>query len=276
MPLFSDHLWSRGVEYLIKSRDDLPALDYVLPEPSKDDIDDFLESAKAARAVADRYGTWLQSSFHGGAIETMGFLGARNMMLLVHDDRELVEETLDRVSRWGDRVLEFTLQAGVDIVYRSGCYETIDFWSPDLVRELFMPILARQTKMCHEAGARMHHFIETGGMPFLEDYADMGLDIFSALDDNGANPMLLPECKEALGGRVCLLGGVDPREPFERGTPADVRREVLRVLRIMAPDGGYVLGTTGSFQEAAKAENVHAYIEAGLEYGKYPLDLPAD
>lgn len=275
VPLFSDHIWSRGVEYLIKGRDDLPALDYVLADPTDDDANDFLTNATAARELADRYGTWLQSSLHGGSIEAMSLLGTRNMMFLLHDDRALVEETLARVSRWGDRVLEVILRAGVDIVYRSGCYETIDFWSPTQVRELFMPILARQTRMCHEAGARMHHFIETGGMPFLEDYAEMGVHILSALDDNGANPMELAECRRVLGGRVCLWGGVDPREPFERGTPEDARREVLRVLRIMAPGGGYVLSTTGTFQEAAKEENVRAYIEAGKQFGRYPLDLPA-
>ncbi|MGD8240672.1 MAG: hypothetical protein PVH68_19125, partial [Armatimonadota bacterium] len=156
VPLFSDHIWSRGVEYLIKGRDDLPALDYVLADPTDDDANDFLTNATAARELADRYGTWLQSSLHGGSIEAMSLLGTRNMMFLLHDDRALVEETLARVSRWGDRVLEVILRAGVDIVYRSGCYETIDFWSPTQVRELFMPILARQTRMCHEAGARMH------------------------------------------------------------------------------------------------------------------------
>lgn len=276
IPLFSDHIWSRGVEYLIKKRDDLPALEYVLCEPRDADITGFLEQAKAARKKADEHGTWLQSSFHGGAIETMSLLGSKNMMFLLHDDRELVEATLDCVSRWGDRLLEVILDAAVDVVYRSGCYETIDFWSPAQVRELFMPILARQTAMCHQAGVRMHHFIETGGMPFLEDYAEIGIDIFSALDDNGTNPMDLAECKRVLGGRVCLWGGVDPREAFERGSTEDVRREVLRVLRIMAPGGGYVLSTTGSFQEMAKEENVRAYIEAGKELGEYPLSLPAD
>lgn len=276
IPLFSDHIWSRGVEYLINSRDDLPALEYVLCEPRDDDITGFLEQAKAARKQADEHRTWLQSSFHGGAIETMSLLGSKNMMFLLHDDRELVEATLDCVSRWGDRLLEVILDAGVDVVYRSGCYETIDFWSPAQVRQLFMPILARQTAMCRQAGVRMHHFIETGGMPFLEDYAEIGIDIFSALDDNGTNSMDLAECKRVLGGRVCLWGGVDPREAFERGSTEDVRREVLRVLRIMAPGGGYVLSTTGSFQETAKEENVRAYIEAGKELGEYPLSLPAD
>ena len=46
------------------------------------------------------------------------------------------------------------------------------------------------------------------------------------------------------------------------------------MLRIMAPGGGYVLSTTGSFRSEAKKENVLAYIEAGKEFGRYPLRLP--
>lgn len=273
VPVHSDWLWSRGVDFPVKSYDDLPALDYLLPDPSELDLTEFREMAKHARKVANEYSTLLQGYTSGAPIVTMSLLGPKRMMYLMVDNPDLVKTTLEKVSRWSNKVVSLLIDAGVDIIYRSGCYESIDFFSPSHVREFFMPSLEQQVSLCHESNVLFHHFLETGGMPFLEDYARIGIDVFSALDDHGANPMNLEECKKVLGGKVCLWGGVDPREPFERGTPEDVQEEVLRVLRILAPGGGYVLGTTGSFFHEANQENVRAYIDFGRNHGKYPFAL---
>jgi len=51
-----------------------------------------------------------------------------------------------------------------------------------------------------------------------------------------------------------------------------VRREKLRVLRILGPGGGYILGPD---QEMPwPEENYRALLETVERYGRYPLDIP--
>jgi uroporphyrinogen decarboxylase len=56
---------------------------------------------------------------------------------------------------------------------------------------------------------------------------------------------------------------------MSRGTPADVRREVKRRIDDFAPGGGFVFASVHNIQADVPPQNVAAFFEAALEYGKY-------
>ncbi|MDR7415610.1 MAG: uroporphyrinogen decarboxylase family protein [Armatimonadota bacterium] len=73
--------------------------------------------------------------------------------------------------------------------------------------------------------------------------------------------------KEVLGGKAAFGGNV-PASLLHLGTREEVRGYVRELLEAVAQDGGFVL-LNGAVLEDAKAENVRAMVEAGLEYGRY-------
>ena len=81
----------------------------------------------------------------------------------------------------------------------------------------------------------------------------------------------LARVKGLYGQRIALKGNVDPIEVLLKGTPADVERAVRRCIRAAAPGGGYILGTADSTVIGTPFENIHAFVEAGRKYGRYPL-----
>ena len=273
VPLYADQSWSRGVEFLVKGPEDLDALDAILADPRQGDLAAWRERVRETRAAADRLGVVLQGNMWPAPLYAKGFIGPMRAILAVREEPELLDEVLRRVHRWTRQGLELLLDAGVDVVYRSGCYETVDFFAPEDVRRFFMPILKADVELCHQAGVPLHSFAQTGVAPFIEDYVEMGVDVLSALDTRGANPLDLADVKRRVDGRCCLMGGVDNRTPFTDGSPEQMERTVLDVLRILAPGGGYILSTSGTlFPETVEA-NVMAFIEAGLKWGRYPLEL---
>jgi len=274
VPLYSDHAWSRGVEYMVKSEADLEALRYVLHDPREADLSGHREHAAAVRRQADELGVIVQGNMIPAPLYAMGFIGGEPMMMAVRDDPELVRATLQVAHEWATASLELLLEAPIDCVYRSNCYETVDLFAPRDVRELFMPLLEADARLCHEAGVPLHGFAQTGIMPFLEDWADAGVDIISSLDPLGPNAMDLAETKRRVGDRCCLMGGVDNRGPFIEGTAEEMEETVIETLRIMAPGGGYILSPAGMIFPQGKEENLLAFIEAGRRWGRYPLDLP--
>lgn len=274
LPLIADQLWARTIEPLIKNDADLDALDYVLYDPRQANMDGFREQITYYTREAQRLGVPVMADLPAAPGHVFCFLTAKRMMLTIRDNPEFVREVLRRTQVWTRANLELLLDLGVDIIYYSGCYETVDFWSPTDVRELFLPLVAENVRIAHQAGAKFHYFTQTGSMPFLDDYAQMGVDMLSALDNYGTNGTDPVAAKQLIGDRVCLMGGVDPREPFERRTPEYVRQVTLEMVRAMAPGGGYILSTTGSFQVNSQPENIMAFIKWGLQYGRYPLDLP--
>jgi uroporphyrinogen-III decarboxylase len=73
--------------------------------------------------------------------------------------------------------------------------------------------------------------------------------------------------KEVLGDVCCIAGNVSTAI-MAAGTPEEVKAYCKELIEVAGRDGGYIL-TNGCGVDHAKAENVAAMMEAGLEYGAY-------
>ena len=82
------------------------------------------------------------------------------------------------------------------------------------------------------------------------------------------DPRLL---KREFGERMAFWGGIDTMTVLNRGSAEEVRREVRDKISALAPGGGYMLNPTHNVQPDVPVENLLAMIDAGLEFGRYPL-----
>ena len=71
--------------------------------------------------------------------------------------------------------------------------------------------------------------------------------------------------RRALDGRACIGGNV-PGTLLDLGTPSEVEDYVARLIDDVADDGGFIL-STGTTIDEARPENVAALCAAGLKYG---------
>jgi len=77
----------------------------------------------------------------------------------------------------------------------------------------------------------------------------------------------LREVKKRFTGWACFGGNV-PSSLLIAGTPEQVKTHVKQLIDDVGRDGGYIL-STGATVDDAKAENLHAMIDTGKEYGVY-------
>ena len=77
----------------------------------------------------------------------------------------------------------------------------------------------------------------------------------------------LKRAKETVGKVACICGTM-PNTLLIQGTPEQVIAETRRQIDILAPGGGFIMDCS-IMLDNAKAENMHAWREATLEYGKY-------
>ena len=56
-----------------------------------------------------------------------------------------------------------------------------------------------------------------------------------------------------------------------RGTPQEVDAEVKERIRVLAPGGGYCVGSSNSVTAYVPFENFMAMREAAFKYGRYPI-----
>ena len=73
------------------------------------------------------------------------------------------------------------------------------------------------------------------------------------------------------GNRLSFWGAMDTTEILPNGTVDDVRNEIRKIIRDLAPGGGFVLASVHNLQADIPPENIVAMFEAASQYGKYPI-----
>lgn len=157
-------------------------------------------------------------------------------------------------------------QMGDDLGTQSG-----PLISLKMFREHVKPYMAEYYALLHEltpAKLLMHN---CGGIsPFLEDLIELGVDVINPVQVS-AQGMDTAGLKARFGKRLCFSGGIDTQHVLPYGSTQDVREEVHRRIRDLAPGGGYLLAAVHTIQPDVPVENICTMYEAAQEYGAYPI-----
>ncbi|MCZ7542280.1 MAG: uroporphyrinogen decarboxylase family protein [Anaerolineae bacterium] len=78
----------------------------------------------------------------------------------------------------------------------------------------------------------------------------------------------LDRIAEVMGGRVVLLGNIDP-VLIRNGTPETVREATRVAIEKLAPHRGYIVQDGNNIPPDAPLENINAMMEAAELYGRY-------
>jgi uroporphyrinogen decarboxylase len=251
----------------------LPSLDrlaeYVCPDPG------VLTMGEPMRATLERPDR--ERLFITGQLTYLMFerawalMGMEECLMAFHTHPQEMHELLGRIADYDLRVFERYLELGVDGISFSedlGSQRAL-MMSPGIFREFILP----QYKRCFEpvlGAGKVVRFHSCGCVQeIVPDLAGIGVTMLNPVQARAND---LPRFKaDAMAGHMALEGGVDSHL-LVIGAPDEVRRETLRVMSILAPNGGYVLGPDQGM--LWPAENYRAMVDTARQYGRYPLDLP--
>jgi uroporphyrinogen-III decarboxylase len=104
----------------------------------------------------------------------------------------------------------------------------------------------------------------------LPDFIELGLDAYNPLEAKA--DMDVCDLRREYGHRLGFCGNSDIRV-WERGDPAEVRREVLHRLRA-AEGGGLIFQSDHSVASDVSGKTYDLIVKLVREYGQYPLQLP--
>jgi uroporphyrinogen decarboxylase len=151
-------------------------------------------------------------------------------------------------------------RVGDDYGTQRGLMVGLDMW-----RARIRPALQAMYEAAKRHGALCYQHSCGGVRALIPDLVEIGVDVLDPLQVQ-AGGMVPAELKAEFGERMVFSGGVDEQELLPRGSPADVRDAVHRLLDIMAPGGGFFLGPTHNFQDDVPTANIVALYEAAREW----------
>lgn len=200
-------------------------------------------------------------------------MGMETFSFALADNPELVGKLFEKVGSFQYQALEkATKYKGVgaitmsdDLGYTAGL-----LIAPKYYRKYLFPWFERICSMCKERGILTIYHNDGKLYEVLDDIVAVG---FNGLNPIQANAMDIRVVKERVGKKICLLGGID-MDVIVRGTPAEVVELTKKILKDIAPGGGYGAGSSHSMPDGfVRVENFSALRDTVLKYGTYPIRI---
>jgi uroporphyrinogen-III decarboxylase len=108
-------------------------------------------------------------------------------------------------------------------------------------------------------------------MPFAEGDYIPRLEIIQDMPERSMvwyfEYMDMAKAKATVGKKNCIAGNL-PISVMVTGSVKDVKEGCRKLIETCAPGGGYILSAATSMDQG-KIENLHAMMDAAIEYGKY-------
>jgi uroporphyrinogen decarboxylase len=193
-------------------------------------------------------------------------MGFETFATMIYDDRAMVAELLDMYTGWYARAIKHLCELDFDFLWCGDdiAFKTSTYVSPQLFRELLLPGFRQAAAQISKPWI----FHSDGNlMPILDDLLGLGMNGLHPIEPETMN---LAELKRRYGRRVCLCGHIS-LDILSRGTPEEVDQLVKDAVRVAAPGGGYIAGSSNMVAYYARPENVRAMQQAILKYGQYPV-----
>jgi len=121
--------------------------------------------------------------------------------------------------------------------------------------------------------SKMYIFLHSDGaiFPLIKEFIDVGLDVINPiqLSAKGMDPERL---KKEYGEQITFWGGgADVQRILPFAKPDEVIQHVKNLIKIFAPNGGFIFATTHNIQPPTSPENIVLTFKTAYEYGKYPI-----
>jgi hypothetical protein len=164
----------------------------------------------------------------------------------------------------------FIYQVGLLTAPASGDYPLLfnpqhvsPFISPRDYDRVYWPTFKGITERFVEKGYRIWLFLEGNQEQHLERLQDLPNGKFVA----NLESTDLAKAKKALGGRICIAGGM-PSVLLARGTPQEVEERTIAILKLFEDEPGFIMACNTIIPSNAKWENVRAWLNAVGKYGR--------
>jgi uroporphyrinogen decarboxylase len=144
--------------------------------------------------------------------------------------------------------------------------------SPKMYRDILKPVHADLISFIKSRTSAKVLFHSCGDVaPLIGDFIDIGVDILNPIQTSAGSISDLASLKKRFGKNMVFCGGIDAHRVLPFGSVEEVRQEVRRVMQLLGPGGGYMVGAVHTVMNDVPPENILAMVDAVEEFGYYPL-----
>jgi len=249
-------------EYLIKSPKDFEILRRYAPPA---DVMDCRMVSRARQAVGDK---GLVLSSLGGAFNILNvFRKLEDIFMDPLLDEGFYREMVEYFSGWLIKRAQKIVKAGADVI-EIGANLATSAVGPAFFEKYVLAYEKRLIDAIHQAGAFVEYHNCGDAARIMHLYNELGMDAWGYLTPPPFGDVDLGEALRVMRPDIVLRGNIDQIEFMPHATPAQIRERVRELLLAVKSRGNWILSTTDWWFDGMPYENIRAFAEAGLEYGR--------
>ena len=244
------------------------------PDPNlKARLGQFLEGRKAQKELNDEVfsipatGSLMECSWEGFGIETFSrILSKKTQIKKIFDDRG--KFTLEIVKILSENDAKIVLLWD-DYGFKNGL-----FMRPVLYRKYIFPWLKQICQAAHKEDCKIMLHSDGDLFEIFEDIVKCGVDIINPVESTTANPDYdIFKLNEKYGDKITFSGNLSPIL-LAIGEIYEIEEYAKRLIRELAPGGGYIFGSGHSINPAVTIDRFEAMQNVRRKYGNYPIHVP--
>lgn len=193
-----------------------------------------------------------------GAFEWgMRILGLHEFCVMLRRSTLSLQELTNRVETLNQSLVERLADQGIngiiladDIAYQQGL-----FASPQILRDTFIPSLARQAERIIDLDLPVFYHSDGNYMAVIEDIVAAGFNGLQCLEKSAG--MDLHKIRAQFGKDLCLWGHLEVEGIMQANNPT-VYNEILASTRNAASGGRFIMGTTSGLFEGLDIKALQA------------------
>lgn len=177
------------------------------------------------------------------------------------------EHTLKRVEAYMNRIA--ALDEKPDFLF-CGCSGSLVWQTPEIFRELSLPVLKKATEMACDLGIPTHvHSCGPEKALLAMAAEETRLTVIDPLEVPPKGDCILKELKQKYGDKLILKGNLHTTSVMLHGNVDTVRRAARQAIDDAGDGGGFILSTGDQCGRDTPDENIFAMIETARTYGRY-------
>lgn len=161
------------------------------------------------------------------------------------------------------------IEAGADIINIGINMAGGTSVGPDYFRKYVLEYEKELNEKIIAAGSFAHCHNCGDASSLLDLYRELPMHAYESLTPPPYGDTIFEEALEKFKSDVTLFGNIDQVDFLVKASPAEIKERVKDVVLKGKKRGNFVLSTTDWFFDGTPYEKIKAFVEAGLEYGKY-------
>ncbi len=212
-------------------------------------------------------GSLMECSWEGFGLETFSRILARpKQAKKVFDDRGKFTLELVKILAENDAQMIILWD---DYGFKNGL-----FMSPRNYRKYVFPWIKQICSAAHKQDCKIMLHSDGDLMEIFEDIINCGVDVLHPIESTTANPEYdIFKLNQKYGEKITFSGNLSP-VMLAMGEIAEIEAYAKRLIRELAPGGGYIFGSGHSIHPAVTLDRYEAMQNIRRKYGKYPINVP--